>query len=49
MVAGRFEHTDLVFYLHHNDGIFFSVDLGNVLHQPSKGFVVGLENIFREG
>ena len=38
MVAGTFQHPDLILYLHHDDGASALVLVSQMLHQGSKGF-----------
>ena len=49
VVAGRFEHADFVFYLHHDNGILLTVYCFNVLHQFAESSFVCLKQVIAEG
>ena len=48
MVAGSFQHSNLVLDLDHQDGISVFVDLGQMLHQSCESPQVGLQHVVGE-
>ena len=48
IVAGIFEHTNLVLDLHHEDSPLFAIDLLQMLEPSLEGTIVGFEDILGE-
>ena len=48
MVACRFQHTNLILYLHHDDHLALWVALTDMLHQCRERFQIGLQHIVAE-
>ena len=49
MVAGTLEHSYLVLYLHHDDGMLLTVNIGDMAEQGGESLPVGIEDVSRKG
>lgn len=49
MVAGTLEHSYLVLYLHHDDGMLLTINIGDMAEQGSESLPVGIEDVSRKG